>query len=153
MAVKPWDLALSVEEFYLLPPPRIQTWLEWWHISACSALQKLICYQTPIFLMAVSYLSSATEASCSQAISQMMWTRQQSLNWARFVLGLAAQPSLVVGQTKMLPYPSICCLNGHFATAGFCNFSFNISFLLIRNPTFFFPCEVREKKGSQTCVE
>lgn len=152
MAVKPWDLALSVE-FYLLPPPGIQTRPDRLHISACSAVQKLMCHQTPIFLLAVSHLLSAIEASCSQTISQMMWIRQQSLNWARFVPGLAAQPSLVMGQTKMLPYPSICCLNSHFATTAFCNFSFNVSFLVIRNPTFLFPCEIKEKKGSKTRIE
>lgn len=116
MAVKPWDLALSVE-FYLLPPPGIQTRPGRLHISACSAVQKLMCHQTPIFLLAVSHLLSAIEASCSQTISQMMWIRQQSLNWARFVPGLAAQPSLVMGQTKMLPYPSICCLKPLLGTS------------------------------------
>lgn len=109
--------------------------------------------QIPIFPLAVSHLPSVTEASCSQPISWMTWTRQQSLNWARYVLGLAAQPSFIMGHTKMLSYPSICCLDGHFATTGFCNFSLNISFLFIGNPTFLLPCEIKETEGSQSWVK
>lgn len=75
--------------------------------------------------------------------------------WAeiRTILQLAALALLVRDQTKPVVYPSIRCLHGHFAFTGFCNFSFNISFLFIRNPTFLLSCEIKKTESSQPCIK
>lgn len=95
-----------------------------------------------------SDMASVTGASHSQTIS---WNSWLSLKQDMQFLELAAL-ALVTEQKKPVLYPSICCLHSHFAITAFCNFSFNVSFLFIWNPTFLLPCEVKETKSSQPCV-